>query len=762
MTKHLLLASAAFVAFGAITPAFAQQADAASEVSEIVVYGQGQTRQVQTVTQNDIALAAPGTSPIKVLAKLPSVNFQSSDPWGAYEWSTRISVRGFNQNQLGFTLDDVPLGDMSYGNYNGLHISRAISSENIGRAELSQGVGALGAASTSNLGGVIQFYSVDPSDKLGALAEGSYGSSDTYRGFLRLETGLLPGGGRGYVSYGYSHADKWKGVGVQKQQQINAKFVQPIGDAATLTGFVNWSDRRENDYQDLSLWQIGPRGLGYSWDNITNNFPLMSQVAAIYNANPGGDCPQVGGGTGANAYPAPIQCVDDAYAGASGLRKDTIGGGKIDWNVTDALKIKVLGYGHHNDGQGLWYTPYVPTPGGAPISIRTTEYAIDRWGGIASFDYKIGMNTIEGGFWYENNDFHQARRFYDLNAAGTNRSSLDFQSSPFFTQWEWQFNTKTYQWHLQDTVQLTDALKVNLGFKALDVKVASTPVAGSAFAGSIESKKDFLPQAGFNWRINDTGEVFGDYSKNMRAFVGAATGGPFSTSPAGFAAIKNTLKPETTDTFELGYRLNAGAVQGVLAGYYVKFHNRLLGISQCSGIVGCFSGLANVGGVTSKGIEAAGTWHVTPDWSLVASYAYDESTYDDNVVSAGGAVTTLTAGKTTVDAPKHIANASVNYDNGSLFGDIGVSYMSERFYTYLNDGSVPGRALVDASVGYRFHGSQWLEGLSIQASVTNLFDEKYVATVGSNGFVNSDPNGYFQTLQAGAPRQGFVTVRKQF
>ena len=44
----------------------------------------------------------------------------------------RISIRGFNQNQLGFTLDGVPLGDMTYGNLNGLHVSRAVISENLG------------------------------------------------------------------------------------------------------------------------------------------------------------------------------------------------------------------------------------------------------------------------------------------------------------------------------------------------------------------------------------------------------------------------------------------------------------------------------------------------------------------------------------------------------------------------------------------------------------------------------------------------------
>src|SRR3546814_9991705 len=56
--------------------------------------------------------------------------------FGAYEWSQRLSIRGFNQNQLGFTLDGIPLGDHSYGNVNGLHVNRAISPENveIGRA----------------------------------------------------------------------------------------------------------------------------------------------------------------------------------------------------------------------------------------------------------------------------------------------------------------------------------------------------------------------------------------------------------------------------------------------------------------------------------------------------------------------------------------------------------------------------------------------------------------------------------------------------
>ena len=129
-----LFASAAIVA----TPVMAQStdplpsADETTTEGEIVVFGRGETRQVQELNNKELLILAPGTSPLKAIEKLPSVNFQSADPFGTYEWSSRVSIRGFNQNQLGYTLDGVPLGDSTYGNNNGLHIGRAIISENIG------------------------------------------------------------------------------------------------------------------------------------------------------------------------------------------------------------------------------------------------------------------------------------------------------------------------------------------------------------------------------------------------------------------------------------------------------------------------------------------------------------------------------------------------------------------------------------------------------------------------------------------------------
>jgi len=751
MNHHRLVLGTALATLFAFSPALAQTttqvADAAEMLEEIVVYGRGEARQVQGVTAAAIALEAPGTSPLKAIENLPGVSFQSADPFGAYEWSTRLTIRGFNQNQLGFTLDGVPLGDMSYGNHNGLHISRAISSENVDQVTVAQGAGSLSTASASNLGGTVQFVSRDPSDEAGAFVAGTYGSENTGRGYVRLETGELATGTKAYLSYTRQNADKWKGDGVQHQDQLNFKVVQDVGEGK-VSAWLNWSDRAENDYQDLSLAMIDR--LGYDWDNFAKNWALAVQVADIYNGNVTG------------SYPSPVQTVDDAYYDAAGLRKDTIGAVNFTYPVSDVLKVDVTGYGHKNDGQGLWYTPYVPTPGGAPISIRTTEYAIERWGGIGQLTAELGDHTVTGGFWFEKNDFNQARRFYGLNRTSPGRSSTDFQSGAFYTQWEYSFDTDTTQFHLADSWKVTDELTVNAGFKSLKVENTSRTIVGDVKDGTIKAEDNFLPQAGFVYELSSEHQIFGSYSENMRAFESSATGGPFSTTKAGFDAIKDSLDPEKSRTFELGWRFNVGIVQGVVAAYDVTFDNRLLGVSLGAGILGAPSALQNVGSVSMQGLEAAATVSITDEVSLFGSYTYSDSSYDDNVVDSTGAVVAAIDGKTAVNSPKNLLKGEVKYDDGNLFATVGASYTGKRYYTYLNDASVDAYTLVEATIGYRFEGNAWLEGTELQANVTNLFDKKYVSTIGSNGFSNSDPTGTSQTLLAGAPRQFFVTLKKQF
>ncbi|MGH8264423.1 MAG: TonB-dependent receptor, partial [Steroidobacteraceae bacterium] len=686
----------------AFTEEAAPVAGSDEPLAEIMVFGRGETRQVSTVTADDIARYVPGTSPLAVIEKMPGVSFQSADSYGAYEWSTRISIRGFNQNQLGFTLDGVPLGDMSYGNHNGLHISRAILAENIGNVKLSQGAGTLETATSSNLGGTLQFFSMDPAHEFGVNVQLTGGSYSDRRGFVRFESGDLGAAGtRMYLAYANQNSDKWKGSGEQKQEGVNFKIVQPIGDAK-LTGFFDWSNRQENDYQDMSLDMLNR--LGYNWDNISDNWPLMVQVASIFDAGgqayPGGP------------YPAPILTPDDAYANAAGLRKDKLAGLTLNLPVSEAVSWDTTAYLHKNNGQGIWFTPYVPTPVGAPdgaggtisapapISVRTTEYDIDRKGVTTGLSWNFGAHTVNGGIWYEDNDFNQARRFYGLELAAPQRDSLEFMRDPFFTQWEYAFNTKTTQYFLQDTWAINDALKVNFGFKSLDVKNKARAIVDTRFttslAGDIEAKKSFLPQVGVNWTVNGQSEIFGDVTRNMRAFIAAATGpSPFATSPDNFQALKASggLEPETSTTVEAGWRYNTGRLHTVATVYYVDFKDRLLANTIGAGIVGNPVVLQNVGGVETKGAEIGALWSFRSDWSWYNSLSYNDSKYKDDVVSvtidpiSGNPVTTITPtkGKTIVDAPKALLRSELSYDNSRWFGKLGVNYTGKRYFTYLND-----------------------------------------------------------------------------
>lgn len=765
--NQVLLGAAALVLLTAATPAFADdKVDAAatpaapadsSEVDALIIIGQGQSRQIQTLNSDAIGLQAAGTSALKAIDKLPGVTFQSADAFGAYEWSTRISIRGFNQNQLGFTLDGVPLGDMSYGNHNGLHISRAIASENIGRVELAQGAGALGTASTSNLGGTLQFFSRDPSEAMGGELDLTGGSDNMHRVFGRFETGAIEqlGGLRGYISVADQKADKWKGGGEQKQRQYDAKVVMPLGQRGDLTGFYHRSERREQDYQDLSFDMI--KRLGRNWDNTRPNWGLAIAAANAYQTS--------------TALPAPFKTVDDAYYAGAGVRNDDLYGAKLNLDITDRVTLDATAYQHKNKGQGLWYTPYLASPGfgtagstAAPLSIRTTEYDIDRGGLTAGLTIDVGAHRVSGGFWHEVNHFNQARRFYAETAAAPSRNPLNFQSNPFFTQWQYAFETKTTTGHLEDEWTLTDALKVNFGFKAIKVTNNVKTVVGNPLAGEIESKDNFLPQVGFVYKATPDFEVFGGYTENMGAYVSAATSGPFaSQNQDRVNYIARTLEPESSKTFELGGRYRTERFQGVAAVYHVTFDNRLLAVAQGAAIEGNAPVLSNVGSVETKGVELAGTYRLTDAWSLYGAYTYNDSKYESDVVSQDGRVQARTKGKTVVNTPKNIFKGEIAFDQAGFFGKLGVAYTDKRYYTYENiGGQAPSTTVADLTLGYRFAEEGWGKGLEVQVNVTNLTDKDYISTIGSGGFVNSDPNGQAMTVLPAPPRQAYLSVKKRF
>jgi iron complex outermembrane receptor protein len=115
-----------------------------------------------------------------------------------------------------------------------------------------------------------------------------------------------------------------------------------------------------------------------------------------------------------------------------------------------------------------------------------------------------------------------------------------------------------------------------------------------------------------------------------------------------------------------------------------------------------------------------------------------------------------------VDTPEGLYKTALDLHKYGAFAHIGADYMSERYFTYSNDGSVAGRFLAEIGAGYGRTELGAFKDLKAQINVSNLLNSQYWASIGTNGFRYSDPLSVANnTLQVGAPRtiSGTLSVR---
>jgi len=764
-------------------PAAPAKADADSTALQTVsVIGQRETRQVQRIDKAQIEAEPAGTSPLKMLEYLPGVHFASDDPMGTDEWSSRITVRGFDHTQLGYTLDGVPMGNNDFHTGDGLSPTRVWIGENLKELQLAQGAGALSTASTSNEGGTVELITDDPNAKAGVRANQSFGSYRFERSYLRADTGNIDGF-RGYLSAIFVDAPKWKGNDSEQQRQINGKFVYSW-DWGRITGLLDTAYRIEQPYLDLSLQTLSR--CGYDFDYLEPNWSEAVAIAAQSN-NP-------------NAiYPGCIKTPDDTYFAGNEIRHDQLNSLKGEFFLADNLTLNTQAYYHHDHSQGHWYAPlddlpYTPDPSTeAPIALRLSHYILEREGLISSLAYDTGPNHLEGGWWYEHSDYTVARSFQSIPGGTDNPNAGPIGQNLFYdtydhTLFAQRFVTLTSQWYLRDTLTLLDQrLKIDAGFKGHDVTTdAATQTTGLSSTttvpragGALTAQSYFLPQVGANYVLGRGFETFASYSMNQNAFE-PGTSGPWSSNQAGFNALQPTLRPERSATAELGVRYAGPQLQSSLAIYNVDFSNRLLVIVPCNGATSCPNQTANVGRVNSRGVEGTLIWKPVKSLEWFNSLTYNDATYRNNYVDnssgyPGGVVPVK--GNTVVDSPKELFATNVSYKFGLYkFGigdgnnvnagefrvNMGTKYTGGRYYTYVNDQRISGFWLTDAGLSWEHHNVGPLKDLKVSLTVSNLLDVKYIGTIDSNGYATNDPTGSFATLLVGSPRQLFGTIDGRF
>jgi iron complex outermembrane recepter protein len=792
-----------------LLPARAQQAgsrDSAQTLGKVVitgVTGRGSARAAGVVDSSVLTQAAPGTSALKAVERIPGVNMQSVDGFGMYEWSNRITMRGFQTGQIGQTMDGIPLGDMSYGNWNGLGVGRAVDAANLESAAVTQGTGALGTASANNLGGVVQYATAEPAGQQQFTLQQMGGQYAARRSMLRYDMGLrtFGGGGNGvsaFVSVSRFDTDKWKGAGTRFSnfpgqqnllfgqsgllggagetwhEQINMKANLFLG-SSKFTAFYNYANRKESDFMDLSLSVFNgtaPGSSQYGFGPMFDYFENWNTARQFAEAS----------------IPTYTPLTDAAYfSSAQGARMDHLAYLKGEFRPSERTRVEVQPYLHLNRGGGDWHAPsYGAAYSPDPIMFRQTQYNTNRTGlmakATASFDLGSVPNQLEVGGWYEMNESNNRRPRWRMRNYQAS-PEVDF-SNVLRLDYDRTADVTTTMMYVQNTSRLlNDRLTLTYGAKFLQVNAdftnnGNTPTAGVVapiFADqgrpalNIEMDGGVLPQVAAVFKVNDNNELFANWSENVNQFPLNPAGGVYNTAVSTFDFFKTTAKPERATTLEVGARTRRGRVEAGLTGYTIDYRNRLLGVALCPQTVTCASGFGNVGSVNTMGIEAVANADLGQGLRGFVSATLNSSKFGEDYLSNPSNPNSLvnTKDKFVQDAPQQMLNASLSWNRGRVTTSVDGRYVGERYFTYTNDletagdgeGKVPAYFVSNLSARYRLGQIGALKRMELQLNVSNLLDERYLATMGSGGFVAI---GDLPTFLTGAPRQLFFTVNTTF
>ena len=779
----------------------AQATDAAAaSPTQVVVTLQKKTRSSVDLAGSELQKIQPGINSLKAIQTLPGVLFETADPWGNNEQNETLYIHGFSLQQLGYTFDDVPLGDQQYGNWNGLSPARAVISENISRVNLSTGAADLGTASTSNLGGAVETYSIDPSkDRGGAFAQ-TLGSYQTTRTFLRLETGDFGNGNSGYVSVLHHDQRAWDFNGHQRDDQLNAKFVHQ-GEKGRLTAYVDWSYKVEPNEDSIVHPQTGSTASSEDASNAGVPYTRPFLYPDYQD--------------GINYLSCSTTCAPPASAGnnfsnyhSAAQREDYLAYLKYDFNFNDHMSWANQAYYHYDYGRGIVAGPinqaglpalfsvYYPGQnlqsifGGTGYAVRTTEYLINRAGVISTFKWHNETHNIEAGLWIEDEFSTQHRAWYPFSAANHDLTPYNVPTGANFDQYYGRFNDQVLVFHIQDQWRLASNLTLQYGFKSssqdgegwfpINQKNLAVCASGQTSTtaspcqtaaptvypqGTIRTHKGFLPEVGLVWDVTAHDQVFVDAQQNVRQFIVYGAGGSAWSLPSqsAFDLFKANTKPETSNTYEAGWRFHytfnnpiLTAFEGQANAYHVDFQNRLLQISSTPVILSLVSGaaiLANVGNVKTDGVDLAGTLHFGPHISFYDAVSYNKSVYQSNYTTGAAATVVATAGKLVPGDPEWMNKSVLSVNEGAFDAQLIGDYVGKRYATYTNDLWVRGYFLTSLEAGYRF---DLLKGSKISLNVQNLGNIKGWSTV-----VIGAASGTYNTYPI-PPRQYFVTLSSKF
>ncbi|OWY26635.1 TonB-dependent receptor [Herbaspirillum robiniae] len=792
-TRLSLLISGIFMAAG--TGALAQTTD----VGTVTVQGNAGTPQATGLIQQEESPKArssvnrdymekqsPTGNPYQMINLLPGVNSYDQDGSGLF--GGNIRVRGFNSDQLGFTINGAPVNDS--GNF-AVYPQEYTDAENLCDIFVTQGSTDTEAPHVGATGGNIGMTMCAPEDKQRIRVTNAFGSNNLWKRYVRFDSGkLFDDRFKFFISYSKTTADKFKGAGGAEKQHIDFGSKLDLGQGSFIDADFMYNKAINNNYRSLTKAQIAQFGTGYDFgtrvpvhqpgvngtaQNDTNYGPNAGinngnkDLYYAYNINPFENwlatvnghfqfSPTAsvdvspyfwyGFGTGGNQ----LQTLTEGNAG------NLLGGGVRDINGDGDTRDTVFVY----EGS------------------RTRTF---RPGITLKYNQQIDNHKLMVGYWYERARHQQTGQFSTVDNNG-NISDM-WQDNPAL--WLRNQDGSVVQYRdtmtistgksafLQDSISLmNDKLNVQVGarYSTIDRDFTNNPSqSAGGFYTLKKSYSELLPSVGVRFQLDQAQSVFANAAKNFKApgnfsYFGLLSGGSFVNGVYTGGTLRNVpVEKETSWNYDLGYRYNTDKWTFSSSLFYIDYKNR---IAQSYDPNTATRIDTNVGDSTSKGMELESGYALSRSLSLYGSLSYIKSKMKDNL--RYDASTSLpVSGKEFPDTPNWLSGVALQYqrDGWYVFGQ--AKYTGRRYTTLVNDDNLGGYTVFNAGAGATFPSTSWLKSPTIRLNVFNLFDKQYLNLSSSSGSqftynANTIGNsaGSAPSLYIGAPRTFTVTLTADF
>lgn len=705
-------------------------------------------KSVSTVGQDYIMKQAPMATAFQLVALLPGANVSTSDPMG-FSPNTDINIRGLSNDSIGYVLEGMPLNDVS--SYSGTP-SQFADSENYQEIALAQGSADLNSPVLNAVGGLINLTFRDPAHKAGGYAAVSYGSYNTNREFLRLDTGDIGQSGvRGFISYSQGATDNWRGPGRDKKQHVDFKLLKEWGEGsrAALVGSFNTT---------ITSWYPEPTMATWKSDGIGGQNNLLAHYDAQNAEN------------GVNYWRLWRDGERTLYGGAPvHVRLNT------HWSV-DAEAYAQMAYGNWPGGSTLSetgvYQGTQPVSGALNLSntvdgvgVVRSDYTQRsyRSGFTTTVHYKRGWNDVLLGYWYDYGDDNQQQPFTSVQANGVAPDIWAEKASYVVHMPNGQallgdsFHTisQTNALFVGDHMSLWgDRLAVDVGLKAVMMRRFGTNSMPGPQYHAISNGFEPLPRLGVRWRIDNANQLFMNVATNFRAPTQSALYNSYDPGSGSVLTQGATnVQNEYSISEELGYRRTGRWLIGSLTLFNYNFTNRQIQ-TQAVQNGSVINTTLNAGGQTTRGVDVE--MGLRP-WHHLAPYVsgeYLHATVDSNIVAGDDDVPTR--GKRAVRSPTLQAAAGLTYDDGHIFGVATVRYTGHQYATFMNDERMPDHTTGDLAIGYRFSDHLHLQQPTLRMNFMNITNQHYLSGVASPTLNAKDITGISGTTISGSAPSYFI------